>query len=103
MKRTPLTREYTAGRLDLTGACAELADPRAFVRLKQQLYRHDWVIYAKRPFAGASQVFRYLGRYTHRVGLSNHRLLKLQHERRLAAAPLTLNRQSEWRFCIRTQ
>jgi len=70
-----LTREYTAGRLDCTGACVELADPRAFVRLKQQLYRHDWVIYAKRPFAGAPQVFRYLGRYTHRVGLSNHRLL----------------------------
>ena len=70
-----LTREYTRGRLDLAGACAALADPRAFVHLKQQLYRHDWVVYAKRPFAGAAQVFRYLGRYTHRVGLSNHRLL----------------------------
>jgi len=45
------------------------------VRLKQQLYRHDWVVDAKRLFAGAVQVFRYLGRYTHRVGLSNHRLL----------------------------
>src|SRR5437870_1694601 len=57
-----LTREYTRGRLDLAGACAALADPRAFVHLKQQLYRHDWVVYAKRPFAGAAQVFRYLGR-----------------------------------------
>jgi hypothetical protein len=70
-----LSRQYTRGRLALAGTCAELADPRAFVRLKQQLYRQDWVVYAKRPFAGAPQVFRYLGRYTHRVGLSNHRLL----------------------------
>jgi hypothetical protein len=70
-----LTRDYTHGRLDLTGGGTALADPRGFVRLKRQLYRHEWVVYAKRPFAGAAQVFRYLGRYTHRVGLANHRLL----------------------------
>jgi len=38
------------------------------------LYRQDWVVYAKRPFAGAEQVFRYLGRYSHRVAISNSRL-----------------------------
>ncbi len=69
-----LSRAYTAGALDLTGACADLADRRAFARFKAQLYRTEWVVYAKRPFAGPTQVFRYLGRYTHRVGLANQRL-----------------------------
>lgn len=50
-------------------------DPLAFAGLKDRLYRKDWVVYAKRPFAGAEQVFSYLGRYTHRVGLSDYRLL----------------------------
>jgi hypothetical protein len=42
------------------------------------LYRKDWVVYAKRPFGGAQQVFRYLGRYSHRVALANSRLLALE-------------------------
>jgi len=69
-----LTRAYAGGHLDLAGGCAPLAAPPAFARFKDQLYRQDWVVYAKRPFAGPRQLFRYLGRYTHRVGLSNHRL-----------------------------
>lgn len=69
-----LAREYAKGHLDLCGSCADLANPRAFARLRRRLYRLDWIVFAKRPFAGAKQVFRYLGRYTHRVGLSNHRL-----------------------------
>jgi hypothetical protein len=70
-----LTREVATGRLALAGPAADLTDPRAFARFRRRLYRQDWVVHAKRPFAGAPQVFRYLGRYTHRVGLSNHRLL----------------------------
>src|SRR3989442_552650 len=69
-----LTRAYAGGHLDLAGGCAPLAAPPAFARFKDQLYRQDWVVYAKRPFAGPRQLFPYLGRYTHRVGLSNHRL-----------------------------
>jgi hypothetical protein len=49
----------------------------SFGRLKDALHRKDWVVYAKRPFAGPAQVFKYLGRYTHRVGISNHRLVSL--------------------------
>jgi hypothetical protein len=45
--------------------------------LRDSLYQTDWVVYAKRPFGGAEQVFRYLGRYTHRVGISNQRLLSI--------------------------
>jgi Putative transposase/Transposase zinc-binding domain len=61
--------------LDLGGPCAPLADPAAFAALKDALYQKDWVVYAKRPFGGPTQVFQYLGRYTHRVGLSNQRLV----------------------------
>jgi hypothetical protein len=53
----------------------ELAGPRAFKDLKDRLFRKEWVVYAKRPFGGPEQVFQYLGRYTHRVGLSNQRLV----------------------------
>ena len=42
--------------------------------LKKELYSKDWVVYARRPFGGASQVIEYLGRYTHKVAISNHRL-----------------------------
>ena len=70
-----LARAYEHGELDLGGACSELANPEAFAQLKDTLYRKNWVVYAKRPFAGPEQVFKYLGQYTHRVGISNHRLV----------------------------
>jgi hypothetical protein len=66
---------YSARRLDLDGPCTPLADAATFARLTNDLYRKDWVVYAKRPFGGPAQVFQYLGRYTHRVGLSNQRLI----------------------------
>ena len=66
---------YEHGRLDLGPA---EADPGAFAALLDRLYRTDWVVYAKRPFGGAEQVVRYLGRYTHRIGISNHRLVSLK-------------------------
>lgn len=75
-----LDRAYRAGRLSLSGSCAELSNPKAFARLKDRLYKAAWVSYAKKPFAGPSQVFSYLGLYTHRVGISNHRLLAVDSE-----------------------
>jgi hypothetical protein len=69
-----LRQLYRSGLLALTGRAAKLTDPAAFDRLLDQLYRTSWVVYAKRPFAGPEQVFRYLGRYTHRVAISNHRI-----------------------------
>ena len=70
-----LTRLYHAQQLDLQGACATLADPETFANLTDRLYRKPWVVYAKPPFGSRQQVFDYIGRYTHRVGISNHRLL----------------------------
>jgi hypothetical protein len=65
---------YDDGHLEFGGACAKLAEREAFARWMRTLYRNDWVVYAKSPFGGPEQVFNYLGRYTHRVGLSNRRL-----------------------------
>lgn len=48
--------------------------------LKDRLYRQEWVVYAKRPFGGTDHVFQYLGRYTHRVALSNQRLVSFDSQ-----------------------
>ena len=54
-----------------------LAEPRAFAAWLRVLFRQDWVVYAKRPFGGPEHVLRYLGAYTHRVAISNSRLIAL--------------------------
>jgi Putative transposase/Transposase zinc-binding domain len=72
-----LRRLYRTAQLDLRGSCTELADPDVFASLVDKLYRIQWRPYAKRPFAGPEQVFDYLGYYTHRVGISGHRLLAI--------------------------
>jgi hypothetical protein len=72
-----LVRLYDRGALRLDGPAAALAERSRFARVKDKLHRTRWVVYAKRPFGGPEQVFRYLGRYTHRVGLSNRRLVSL--------------------------
>jgi Putative transposase len=64
----------------LRGSVADLAEPAAFRRWLDGLYRQDWVVYAKRPFGRAKQVFRYLGRYSHRVAIANSRLLALEDD-----------------------
>jgi hypothetical protein len=72
-----LAAAYDQGRLDLGGACTPLADRHLFAALKDVLYTQDWVVYSKATFAGPHQVFAYLGRYTHRVGISDQRLIAL--------------------------
>ena len=70
-----LDQAYRDGELDLAGSTAELSDPEAWRCLKDCLYQKDWVVFAKPPFGGAEQVFNYLGRYTHRIAISNHRIV----------------------------
>ncbi len=55
-----------------------LADQRQWTRFLKPLYNQKWVVYAKPPFGGAKQVLKYLARYTHRVAISNQRLLSLR-------------------------
>ena len=69
-----LTRLYKQGQLDLGGECEPLAERDVFDLFKDRLYRKDWVVYQKPPFAGPEDVYRYLGRYTHRVAISNWRI-----------------------------
>jgi hypothetical protein len=71
---------YQAGQLTLTGSVTHLNDPRTFQQLLDTLYGRKWVVYAKRPFGGPEQVFRYLGRYSHRVAISNSRLLSVDED-----------------------
>ena len=70
-----LRQAYVAGQLKLAGSTATLNQPSAWRQLVDPLYKKDWVVYAKAPFASPEYVFRYLGRYTHRVAISNHRIL----------------------------
>jgi hypothetical protein len=70
-----LDTALTRGKLALPDELA--ADPQAWDRLRDRLYRKRWHVYAKRPFGGAEHVIRYLGRYTHRVGISNQRLVRM--------------------------
>jgi predicted RNA-binding Zn-ribbon protein involved in translation (DUF1610 family) len=75
-----LKRLRQRGKLRCEGPTAALADPKQFAQLLRRLHRQDWVVYAKQAFGGPTQVLRYLGRYTHRVAISNHRLLAFDGE-----------------------
>jgi hypothetical protein len=75
-----LKRLYRRHQLRCAGPAAALADPKQFAQLLRRLHRQDWVVYAKPAFGGPLQVLRYLGRYTHRVAISNHRLLAFDGE-----------------------
>src|SRR6266581_2716986 len=70
-----LHRAFTTGKLRFAGSLASLAEPEAFATWLRELRQHDWIVYAKRPFAGPTPLLEYLGRYTHRVAISNERLV----------------------------
>jgi hypothetical protein len=72
---TKLTALHDAGRLAFFGSLAPLADRRVFLRHLSPIRHQRWVVYAKPPFAGPEAVLAYLSRYTHRVAISNSRLL----------------------------
>jgi hypothetical protein len=68
---------HAEGKLGFHGELAHLQAPPAFAAWMRPLFRSDWVVYSKRPFGGAEHALRYLGCYTHRVAISNHRLVSL--------------------------
>jgi len=70
-----LKQAFRDGLLNLRGDLALLAQPKTFAAWLRPLFRQDWVAYSKRPFGGPEYVLQYLGRYTHRVAISNHRLV----------------------------
>jgi len=74
---TRLIELHAAGRIQFFGSHAGLSDRRAFLRHIVPLKQKKWIVYAKAPFAGPEAVLAYLSRYTHRVAISNRRLIAL--------------------------
>jgi hypothetical protein len=72
---------FKQDRLQFHGSLEQLRSPGAFNHFLWQLGQKDWVVYAKPPFGGAEHVLNYLARYTHRVAISNHRLVAFQNDR----------------------
>jgi hypothetical protein len=75
-----LQKAFDAGKLQFFGTLEPLRDRRAFGEQWAKAKASKWVVYAKRPFAGPQQVLDYVGRYTHRVAISNHRLLDIEND-----------------------
>jgi len=75
-----LLAAYQAGRLQFLGSLAYLADAKAFAAFLAPLRKKRWFVYAKRPFAGPKAVLAYLSRYTHRVAISNRRLIAVDEQ-----------------------
>jgi hypothetical protein len=73
-----LQNAFDAGKLHFFSALEKLRDHREFARYLAPLRKNKWVVYAKPPFAGPEQVLDYVGRYTHRVAISNNRLLDIE-------------------------
>ena len=73
-----LKQAFADGQLGFYGELKLLANPKAFASFLRPLFRHHWMVYCKPPFGSPQHVLRYLGRYTHRVAISNHRLVGLQ-------------------------
>jgi hypothetical protein len=70
-----LKQAFRDRQLVFHGNLTLLAQPRTFAAWLRPLFRKDWVVYSKPPFGGPEYVLQYLGRYTHRVAISNHRLV----------------------------
>jgi hypothetical protein len=73
--RAALEDAFAKGQIGFHGQLQHLADPKEFHSFIRQLFRHQWIVHCKRPFGGPEYVLKYLGRYTHRVAISNHRLV----------------------------
>jgi hypothetical protein len=74
-----LAQTYAQGHLTLAGRCRELTEPTPWQRLLATLRDKEWVVYAKEPIQDPQHVLKYLARYTHRVAISNHRLIALEN------------------------
>jgi hypothetical protein len=72
-----LRRIFANGDLIFPGKIAHVGTPKGFSSLISQLWQKDWIVYSKAPFNGPQKVLDYLGRYTHRVAIANHRIMKI--------------------------
>jgi hypothetical protein len=75
-----LKKLRAGNKLIYPGDISQLAAPGAFNALISKLYKKNWVVYCKKPFEKTENVIDYLGRYTHRIAISNHRIVKLEND-----------------------
>jgi predicted Zn-ribbon and HTH transcriptional regulator len=75
-----LQKAYDQGKLCFHGNTSAYADKQSFMRLIETLWDKKWITYSKQPFGGPEQVLEYLGRYSHRVGITNNRILSIEDE-----------------------
>ena len=75
-----LKRAFSSHQLTFHGKLKLLADPKTFAAFLRPLFRHEWVVYCKPPFGGPEHVLKYLGSYTHRIAISNHRLISVDQD-----------------------
>jgi len=76
-----MNKAYKKGKLHFPGRCASYQTPQEFKQLIDRLYANKWVVHAKKPIKRCEYVLEYLGRYTHRVAISNHRLVSFKDGR----------------------
>lgn len=74
-----LTKAFMKGELIFPGKIAPLADEQEFANFTKNLKQKNWIVYCKKPFAGPQQVLDYIGRYTHRVAISNQRIVNIEN------------------------
>jgi hypothetical protein len=74
-----LEEAFAEGKIGFYGKLKHLSDPKTFHAFVRDLHRTHWVVHCKRPFGGPEHVLKYLGRYTHRVAISNHRLISFEN------------------------
>ena len=75
-----LEKAFKKGKLEFHGNIKELKEEEEFKEVLKKSSKHSWVVYAKKPFAGPEQVLGYLGNYTHRIAISNHRIIKVEND-----------------------
>jgi len=76
-----LKKAYQAGKFKFVGEIEALGNSAQFQALIDKLYNKKWVTYCKKPFGGPEKVIKYLGRYSHRVAISNNRIVKLEENK----------------------
>ena len=75
-----MKKAFQQNDLIFPGKIADIGTDAGFRKLKKQLFSKEWVVYSKQPFGGPKQVLEYLGRYTHRVAISNNRILDMGND-----------------------
>jgi hypothetical protein len=75
-----LKRAYAQGKLNFPGTLKPIAQPKTLAAFLRPFFAQDWVVYCKPPFAGPDHVLKYLGSYTHRIAISNHRLIDFRQD-----------------------